>query len=408
MPSNSPVGAPVRILGVGARRARTACSAADIGAAWGRGGRGQIARVRARRGHPHPGLGRRDRGARRGRHRAAAVDAIFWGTEPPAVRRRTEPRVPRRRARACRHRVGGALLSGSTHAGIEALAAGADAIARRIRARRAGHRLRRAAARARHRIRGALRCGRGRARARAARRRRRRSARGSRTRARSSIATGATARSTTATSTTRRLFREEIFLPGLEAVVEQLARPTRSRVVAPRPRRPARRGRSRSRPAPTPARRPRSTRASATPAPRPRSSARSARSRRDGHRRASSAPAAAARPASLVARRSARCPARARSRRRSPAGGPRRYAEVLRARGQLVPGGETIPMGVPPESALFARGADEMLGLLGGRCVDCGTISTPPSIHPHCINCGGPKLEPVALARAAARCTPTS
>jgi uncharacterized OB-fold protein len=75
------------------------------------------------------------------------------------------------------------------------------------------------------------------------------------------------------------------------------------------------------------------------------------------------------------------------------------YAEALRARGQLVPTGETVPMGVPPESAMFTRGADEMLGLLGGRCVDCGTISTPPSIHPHCINCGGPKLEPVQVAR---------
>jgi uncharacterized OB-fold protein len=80
-------------------------------------------------------------------------------------------------------------------------------------------------------------------------------------------------------------------------------------------------------------------------------------------------------------------------------GRPASYADLLRSRGQLVPGGETIPMGVPPESALFARGADEMLGLLGGRCVDCGTISTPPSIHPTCINCGGPKLEPVQLAR---------
>ena len=48
---------------------------------------------------------------------------------------------------------------------------------------------------------------------------------------------------------------------------------------------------------------------------------------------------------------------------------------------------------------MFVRGADEMLGLLGGRCADCGTISTPPSIHPTCINCGGPKLEPVSLAR---------
>jgi hydroxymethylglutaryl-CoA synthase len=75
------------------------------------------------------------------------------------------------------------------------------------------------------------------------------------------------------------------------------------------------------------------------------------------------------------------------------------YTEALRARGELVAAGETIPMGVPPESAMFVRGAEEMLGLLGGRCVDCGTISTPPSIHPHCVACGGPKLEPVALAR---------
>lgn len=76
------------------------------------------------------------------------------------------------------------------------------------------------------------------------------------------------------------------------------------------------------------------------------------------------------------------------------------YPDVLRARGQLVPGGETIPMGVPPESALFARGAHEMLGLLGGRCVECATISTPPSVHPACIACGADKLEPVPLARS--------
>jgi uncharacterized OB-fold protein len=82
------------------------------------------------------------------------------------------------------------------------------------------------------------------------------------------------------------------------------------------------------------------------------------------------------------------------------AGGRRAsYAEVLRARGQLTPAGETIPMGVPPESAMFARGAEEMLQMLGGRCTDCGTINTPPSIHPACIACGGAKLEPVPLAR---------
>jgi hydroxymethylglutaryl-CoA synthase len=56
-------------------------------------------------------------------------------------------------------------------------------------------------------------------------------------------------------------------------------------------------------------------------------------------------------------------------------------------------------MGVPPESASFVRGADEMLGLLGSRCVDCGTINTPPSIHPHCISCASTKFELVPLAR---------
>jgi uncharacterized OB-fold protein len=80
-------------------------------------------------------------------------------------------------------------------------------------------------------------------------------------------------------------------------------------------------------------------------------------------------------------------------------GRPASYAQVLRARGQLVPNGETVPMGVPPGSAFFARGADEMLALLGARCVECGTISTPPSIHPHCLTCAGDKFEHVPLAR---------
>jgi hydroxymethylglutaryl-CoA synthase len=76
------------------------------------------------------------------------------------------------------------------------------------------------------------------------------------------------------------------------------------------------------------------------------------------------------------------------------------YPEALRARGQLEATGERVEMGLPPGGAAFVRGNPEMLGLLGGRCVDCGTISTPPSIHPACVGCGGAKLEPVALARA--------
>lgn len=81
------------------------------------------------------------------------------------------------------------------------------------------------------------------------------------------------------------------------------------------------------------------------------------------------------------------------------AGRPAAYTEVLRARGQLTPGGESVEMAVPPGSAMFVRGNHEVLGLLGARCVDCGTVNTPPSIHPACISCGGDKFDEVALAR---------
>ncbi|MGA2521484.1 MAG: OB-fold domain-containing protein [Acidimicrobiales bacterium] len=76
------------------------------------------------------------------------------------------------------------------------------------------------------------------------------------------------------------------------------------------------------------------------------------------------------------------------------------YTEVLKARGLLEPMGDPIPMGVPPGSAAFVRGNTEMLGLQGARCGACGTISTPPTIHPTCIACGGSDLEVVSLARA--------
>ena len=73
------------------------------------------------------------------------------------------------------------------------------------------------------------------------------------------------------------------------------------------------------------------------------------------------------------------------------------YAEALRSRSQLVASGETVQMGVPPERAVRARRRRDAR-LLGARCVDCGTINTPPSIHPHCISCGSAKfvLEPLA------------
>jgi uncharacterized OB-fold protein len=75
------------------------------------------------------------------------------------------------------------------------------------------------------------------------------------------------------------------------------------------------------------------------------------------------------------------------------------YPEALRARGQLEPMDDPIPMGLPPGGAAFVRGNPEMLGLFGARCRDCRTISTPPSIHPTCIGCGGASLDVVSLAR---------
>ncbi len=75
------------------------------------------------------------------------------------------------------------------------------------------------------------------------------------------------------------------------------------------------------------------------------------------------------------------------------------YTRVLRARGVLTPTGESVEMAVPPGSAMFGRGAAEMLGLLAARCVDCGTLHTPPDVHPTCISCGSTKFDLVPLGR---------
>jgi hydroxymethylglutaryl-CoA synthase len=80
-------------------------------------------------------------------------------------------------------------------------------------------------------------------------------------------------------------------------------------------------------------------------------------------------------------------------------GRPVSYVGAVRARGQLAPMSDPIQMGLPPAGAAFVRGNVEMLGLEGARCAACGTISTPPSIHPRCNGCGGGELTAVRLAR---------
>lgn len=75
------------------------------------------------------------------------------------------------------------------------------------------------------------------------------------------------------------------------------------------------------------------------------------------------------------------------------------YPEVLRARGQMRAQGETVEMAVPPGSAMFVRENPDLLGLRGARCAACGTVNTPPGVHPTCTACGADQFEDVALAR---------
>jgi hydroxymethylglutaryl-CoA synthase len=78
---------------------------------------------------------------------------------------------------------------------------------------------------------------------------------------------------------------------------------------------------------------------------------------------------------------------------------PVTYASVLRARRQLQPMAEPVPMGIPPGSAAFVRGNEELLALEGKKCANCGTIAVPPTVHPVCPNCGSAKGTTVPLTR---------
>ena len=83
------------------------------------------------------------------------------------------------------------------------------------------------------------------------------------------------------------------------------------------------------------------------------------------------------------------------------------YIEAARSRGLIEAMTDPVPMGLPPGGAAFVRGNPEMLGLFGARCRTCSTISTPPTVHPTCIGCGGDDLE-VVPSRGAGPCRPSS
>src|SRR5262245_12667068 len=124
----SPDARTPRIRGVGAAAPALRVAAADIGAAWGRGGRGQVAACA-----PDEDMLTLAWDAATAALTAAgvdidAVDAIFWGTSrPPFAEGPSLPFLAA--ALGLGAEVGGALCSGSAHAGMEALNAGADAIA---------------------------------------------------------------------------------------------------------------------------------------------------------------------------------------------------------------------------------------------------------------------------------------
>ncbi len=386
------------VRGGGAAAPALRVAAADIGAAWGRGGRGQIAACAPDEDTLTLAWDAATAAIEAAGVRADEIDAVFWGTSRPPFAEGPSLAFLTA-ALGLDPWIGGALLSGSAHAGMEALAAGADRVA-------AG-RARKALVVVSDALRPGLgtafeaRCGAGAA----------------------ALVLGdyrsAGALDVQVTYSRplvdryrgdgeldnrdlydARLFREEMFLPSIEAVAEELVgilggEPVRAWSL-PDP--DGRLGAVAAKKAGT-----------ATPA----SAAVYAAVGDTGAAAALLGALGALTEPGTVAivgtgggrTTGARIdvekpvPGAANVAAILDGGRPASYADLLRSRGQLVPGGETIPMGVPPESALFARGADEMLGLLGGRCVDCGTISTPPSIHPTCISCGGPKLEPVQLAR---------
>ena len=401
MPEVPVAGSPVRILGVGAGAPALRLAASDIGAAWGRGGRGRIAACAPDEDTLTLAWDAASAALAAAGVEAGSVDAIYWGTSrPPFAEGPSLPFLAA--ALGLPTSAGGALLAGSAHAGMDALTAGADSIA-------AGS-SRVALVVVSDAIRPGLgtgfeaRCGAGAA-------------------AIVLSAHGGAASLGPRVTHSRplvdryrgdgetdnrdlydaRLFREEIFLPSIEAVTHQMDQidQLKSSPVG-----------AWSLPDPD-------GRLGAVIAKRvgtdPAASAAVYASVGDtgaaaallGAIGAMDAPGTVAfvgygggRTTGAIVNVEAAVPGAAVVAATLERGRPASYTEVLRARGQLVAGGETIPMGVPPESALFVRGADEMLGLLAGRCVDCGTISTPPSIHPTCTNCGGPKLEPVSVARS--------
>ena len=95
MPEMPVAGTPVRVLGVGAGAPALRLDARDIGAAWGRGGRGQIAACAPDEDTLTLAWDAASAALAAAGVEADAVDAIYWGTSRPPFAEGPEPRVPR-------------------------------------------------------------------------------------------------------------------------------------------------------------------------------------------------------------------------------------------------------------------------------------------------------------------------
>src|SRR5204862_5801794 len=118
----------VRLLGVGAAAPALRLAAADVGAAWGRSGRGQAAVCAPDEDMLTLGWDAATRALAAAGIEPERVDALCWGTSRPPFAEGPSLAFLAA-ALGCSSAVGGVLCAGSAHAGMEALAAAADAIA---------------------------------------------------------------------------------------------------------------------------------------------------------------------------------------------------------------------------------------------------------------------------------------
>ena len=106
----------VRVLGVGVAAPELRLSASDVGAAWGRGGRGQMAVCAPDEDTLTLAWQAADRALRAAGIEAAAVDGLYWGTSRPPYAE--GPSFAFLAATlGCPATIAGTLSAGSAHAG---------------------------------------------------------------------------------------------------------------------------------------------------------------------------------------------------------------------------------------------------------------------------------------------------